>query len=578
MSTHVQTTLPRPFATSQVPAHLAEQVEVRDGAHAVEVSALFEDAVQEVRHFDNPAGGKLSGLTRGLLGSAAASLAGVFLLFTSSYLQVGKEKAALERGEPAAASPASAGGRAADYGAAGLLTFGASALLYGLWRRQSECKDNEFSIGADAQATFKTAADGLPSARFPLVRSTGTDYELLFTSAMRGDVTLDGKTTSLADWAAAGRAHPCATIPGALATAIPQGARFCLEHGNSTFLVNSVARPRQYPVPLRLDWQQQSYTAAVLAGAGLFLGLMFSVPADPRSLAIDSFLNEHLTRIQITPPAPPEEKPTWLTAADKAVERGGGKAHKGPSGQMGSTTAPKQDRRYQVKGPADNPNPTLARKIAVEQASRVGIIGVLSSANSSALSSVFSNDSGLGRDASDVIGHLNAVEVGDAYGPGGLGFVGSRVGGGGTGDNTIGMGRLPGLGNGPGDHSYGRGVGPKLTKHNIEGPVVGVGQATVVGTIDKELIRRVIRSHMNQVKFCYESELTRNQKLEGRVQIQFIIGTTGSVMSSVVQSSTLGSAQTESCIASAVRRWDFPKPQSGIVSVSYPFVLKTVGE
>jgi len=577
MSTTVKTTLPRPVVASQVPAHVAEQVEVRDGAHAIEVSALFEDAVQEVRHLDNPAGGKVSGLTRGLLGSAAASLAGVFMLFTSSYVQVGKEKAAIERGELTAQSAAHTGGRATDYGAAGLLTFGASALLYGLWRRQGECKDNEFSIGADAQATFKTTADGLPSARFPLVRSTGAEYELLFTSAMRGDVTVEGKTTSLADWTAAGRARP-SDISGALATTIPQGARFCLEHGNSTFLVSSVARPRQYPVPLRLDWQQQSYTAAVLAGAGLFMGLMFSVPADPRSLAIDSFLNEHITRIQITPPVPPEDKATWLKEAEKKADSGGGKAHKGPSGKMGSLTAPKQERRYQVKGPQDNPNPTIARQIAVEQASRVGIIGALSSAHTAALSSVFSSSSGIGRDATDAIGNLAAIEAGDAYGPGGMGYVGSRIGGGGTGEDTIGMGRLPGLGHGPGDHGYGRGVGPKLTKHTIEGPVVGVGPATVIGSLDKELIRRVIRSHMNQVKFCYESELTRNQKLEGRVQIQFIIGTTGNVMSSVVQSSTLGSAQTESCIASAVRRWDFPKPQNGIVSVSYPFVLKTAGE
>ena len=105
-----------------------------------------------------------------------------------------------------------------------------------------------------------------------------------------------------------------------------------------------------------------------------------------------------------------------------------------------------------------------------------------------------------------------------------------------------------------------------------------VGPPKIIGSLDKELIRRVIRSHMNQVKFCYESELTRNQKLEGRVQVQFIIGTTGSVMNSIVQSSTLGSVQTESCIANAVRRWEFPKPQNGIVSVSYPFVLKTAGE
>lgn len=578
MSTIVKTTHPRPSLASEIPAHVAEQVEVRDGAHAVEVSALFEDAVQEVRHFDNPAGGKVSGLTKGLLGSAAASLAGVMMLFGASYAQVDKEKAAIERGDLAAARTAHSDGRATDYGAAGLLSFGSAALLYGLWRRQNERRENEFSIGSDAQATFKMEADALPSTRFPLVRSTGADYELLFTSAMRGDVTVDGKTTSLADWAAAGRALPSQTVSGALATTIPRGARFCLQHGHSTFLVSSVARPRQYPVPLQLDWQQQSYTGAVLAGAGLFLGLMFSVPADPRSLSIDSFLNEHLTRIQITPPAPPDEKAPWLAKAENTPHSSRGQAHKGPSGKMGSETAPKVARAYQVKGPKDNPDPKISRKMAEELASKSGIIGALTGVHNAALSSILSSQSALGRDASDALGNLIATEAGDAYGPGGTGFVGSRVGGGGTGDGTIGLGRLPGLGHGPGDRDYGRGVGPKLTRHTIEGPVVDVGPPKIIGSLDKELIRRVIRSHMNQVKFCYESELTHNQKLEGRVQVQFLIGTTGSVVASVVQNSTLGSVQTESCIANAVRRWEFPKPQNGVVSVSYPFVLKTAGE
>ena len=578
MSTIVKTTLPRPSIVSEIPAHVAEQVEVRDGAQAIEVSALFEDAVQEVRHFDNPAGGKVSGLTKGLLGSAAASLAGVFMLFGASYAQVAKEKAAIERGDLVGASAARSDGRATDYGAAGLLSFGASALLYGLWRRQNERRENEFSIGADAQATFKMDADGLPSARFPLVRSTGTEYELLFTSAMRGDVTVEGKTSSLADWTAAGRAHPSQTVSGALATTIPQGARFCLQHGNSTFLVSSVARPRQYPVPLQLDWQQQSYTGAVLAGAGLFLGLMFSVPSDPRSLAIDSFLNEHITRISITPPAPPEETAPWVAKADKTPHSSRGQAHKGPTGKMGSDKAPQVARAYQVKGPKDNPDPKIARKLAEEVASKSGIIGALTGVHSAALASVLSNQSALGRDASDALGNLIATEAGDAYGSNGMGYVGSRVGGGGTGDGSIGLGRLPGLGHGPGDREYGRGVGPRLVRHNIEGPVVDVGPPKIIGSLDKELIRRVIRSHMNQVKFCYESELTRNQKAEGRVQVQFLIGTTGSVVTSIVQASTLGSLQAESCIANAVRRWEFPKPQNGVVSVSYPFVLKTAGE
>ena len=59
---------------------------------------------------------------------------------------------------------------------------------------------------------------------------------------------------------------------------------------------------------------------------------------------------------------------------------------------------------------------------------------------------------------------------------------------------------------------------------------------------------------------------------------QFTISGTGQVLASVVQSSTMNNPTVEQCVAQAVRRWEFPKPEGGgIVIVSYPFVLKAAG-
>jgi outer membrane biosynthesis protein TonB len=100
----------------------------------------------------------------------------------------------------------------------------------------------------------------------------------------------------------------------------------------------------------------------------------------------------------------------------------------------------------------------------------------------------------------------------------------------------------------------------------------------VRGALDKEIIRRVIRRHINEVKFCYEKELTKNPDLYGRVMVQFTIAGTGAVVASVVQQSTMNNPSVDECIAGSVRRWEFPKPQGGgIVVVSYPFVLKSAG-
>jgi Ca-activated chloride channel family protein len=109
-------------------------------------------------------------------------------------------------------------------------------------------------------------------------------------------------------------------------------------------------------------------------------------------------------------------------------------------------------------------------------------------------------------------------------------------------------------------------------------PYVIPGAVTVRGSLDKEIIRRIIRRHINEVRFCYEKELLTRPALAGRVLIQFTIAASGDVIASVVQSTTLGSPRAETCMVTAVKRWQFPSvPDGGIVLVSYPFVFTPRG-
>src|SRR4029079_1017190 len=120
---------------------------------------------------------------------------------------------------------------------------------------------------------------------------------------------------------------------------------------------------------------------------------------------------------------------------------------------------------------------------------------------------------------------------------------------------------------------YGRGAGG-LGGRRAKAPDVIPGQANVRGSLDKEIIRRIIRRHINEVKYCYEQELTKKPDLGGRIMVQFTIAASGQVISSVLQNSTMGNARVENCAVLAVRRWEFPKPLGGgIVIVSYPFAL-----
>ena len=187
-------------------------------------------------------------------------------------------------------------------------------------------------------------------------------------------------------------------------------------------------------------------------------------------------------------------------------------------------------------------------------------------------------DSALGSDGQTTFYGLIGNRTAGASGVGGLGIVGAGAGGGATAEGTIGLGNLgtieaadrKGEGNGSG---YGRGVGG-LGGRRARAPDVIPGQPIVRGSLDKEIIRRIIRRHINEVRYCYEQELTRNASLGGRLTVQFTIAPSGEVMTTQLQTSTVGNARVEGCTVQAVRRWEFPKPlDGGIAIVTYPFVL-----
>jgi len=107
-------------------------------------------------------------------------------------------------------------------------------------------------------------------------------------------------------------------------------------------------------------------------------------------------------------------------------------------------------------------------------------------------------------------------------------------------------------------------------------PEVRAASAEVRGGYDKELVRRVVRRHINEIRFCYERELQTRPDLHGRVLAEFVIGASGDVLAASASPQTLPSEPVASCIASAIRRWQFVAPgAAGAVQVTYPFVLQS---
>ncbi|HET6585321.1 MAG TPA: TonB family protein [Nannocystaceae bacterium] len=108
-------------------------------------------------------------------------------------------------------------------------------------------------------------------------------------------------------------------------------------------------------------------------------------------------------------------------------------------------------------------------------------------------------------------------------------------------------------------------------------PAAKVTQGTgeVKGALDKDIIRRIVRAHINEVRYCFDQGLVRDKTLGGRVVVEFTVNGEGKVPTAHVTESTVKDDAVGQCIAKAVKRWRFPKPEGGgNVVVAYPFLLE----
>ena len=252
----------------------------------------------------------------------------------------------------------------------------------------------------------------------------------------------------------------------------------------------------------------------------------------------------------VTPPPPPAKAPAMATSTpDKKAPAKAGEAPK----QKVSDKAPKS---------AGRDPKAVAQQLG------------------SFMNELFKPDGRGGDPLGDAIGGIRKNGIA-ANGITGFALKGDGNGGGGA--ETIGLGGIdrPGRGKGPGWTPEGVGVLCKAgadCKLNPAPETIGTTEVHVVG-MDKELIRQVIHQHRNEVRYCYELELTRNPKLQGKTAVKFLISGSGAVTASSVVESTVRSSQLEDCVAGRVRTWQFPRPPGGgSVTVTYPFVFRATGQ
>lgn len=125
------------------------------------------------------------------------------------------------------------------------------------------------------------------------------------------------------------------------------------------------------------------------------------------------------------------------------------------------------------------------------------------------------------------------------------------------------------------------GTGLHGTAHAADGsegpPEVVVEEPSLATDLAPAVVKKVVRSHLDEIRKCYDGALASDPELGGKVVVSFSITAQGKVKGQKVSSSTLESDAVQSCILDEVKTWTFPEPDGGDeVAVTYPFIFKSV--
>lgn len=280
------------------------------------------------------------------------------------------------------------------------------------------------------------------------------------------------------------------------------------------------------------------------------------------------------------PPTPPPKK-VQVTDEKKVVQKKGNKESTAEATERPATKAaevrpnpnnnnrPKKFTSVKQGGAVKLSDANSANAQSTKDVNKTGLLSAFGNGGSrSKLDQAYSGQGDLigMADRSTGTSGQNENRAGDD-----LGSKFKDSGAGGKGTATQGIAGVGTKGRGSGQTTYGGlGVGGKgAVSIDASG-----SDAEFVGSIDREAVRRVIRSILSEIKSCYERQLRSNSSLEGKVVIQFEIEEQGRVRVAKTKSSSLNSSEVESCVASRIKEQRFPEPPSGVTAVvDFPFVF-----
>jgi hypothetical protein len=102
---------------------------------------------------------------------------------------------------------------------------------------------------------------------------------------------------------------------------------------------------------------------------------------------------------------------------------------------------------------------------------------------------------------------------------------------------------------------------------------VRAAQIMVSGRLPPRVIERIVAAREGRVRRCYERGLINNPNLQGRVSVRFVIGNDGAISNVQNGGSDLPDAGVVRCVVQSFDDLTFPRPEGGIVTVTFPYML-----
>lgn len=431
----------------------------------------------------------------------------------------------------------------------------------------------DFSIGED-DCDFTVPREQIGSARVRLLTVDAGTLRVAVPRDASVVMERDGKV-DVAD---------ASVLEQAPSVVLQHGSTARVTRGQLTYEVTAGA-PEEGVARAFSDGEMSSvasyFGASFLSVGALLAATAFMVPNSGLTDG-ESIRPEQLVAIQqyLDATAEKEEEPKSRddASAESSESGGNGAQAEGDEGKMGSKDSSATNKRWQKKGPRDNPDPELSR---LEAARNFGMVGLLSGGalgDPDAPTAIFGRDHAIGADDISAKGNMWGEDIGEAAGTGGLGLIDFGRGGGGK-YRGIGLGDIETIGHGSGTckgsdcGNFGRDHGRVQADRTPKDITLRTAPPQVSGRIPAESIQRRVRQNFGRLRLCYEKGLMQNPNLQGRVAVRFLISSDGAVAMAQNGGSSLPSSEVTNCVVQSFYGISFPKPDTGSVSVTYPIMF-----